>query len=58
MAPLIYGILELFGPVDPLSLNIFAFQFPSELVQKLDGKKGYSENTLGLLRFIRNLLEH
>ncbi|KAK2914373.1 hypothetical protein QQF64_029567 [Cirrhinus molitorella] len=34
-------------------------KFPSELVQKLDGKKkGYPENTLGLLRFIRNLHEH
>ncbi|XP_050959000.1 uncharacterized protein LOC127160397 isoform X2 [Labeo rohita] len=30
-----------------------------ELVQKLDGKKKpYPENTLGLLRFIRNLHEH
>ncbi|RXN20642.1 putative serine threonine- kinase irlB [Labeo rohita] len=34
-------------------------KFPSELVQKLDGKKKvYPENTLGLLRFIRNLHEH
>ncbi|XP_056318409.1 serine/threonine-protein kinase/endoribonuclease IRE1 [Danio aesculapii] len=34
-------------------------KFPSELVQKLDGKKkGYPESTLGLLRFIRNLHEH
>ncbi|KAK2914374.1 hypothetical protein Q8A67_002773 [Cirrhinus molitorella] len=34
-------------------------KLPSELVQKLDGKKkGYPENTLGLLRFIRNLHEH
>uniref|UniRef100_A0A8C1PL59 Serine/threonine-protein kinase ppk4-like n=1 Tax=Cyprinus carpio TaxID=7962 RepID=A0A8C1PL59_CYPCA len=34
-------------------------KLPSELVQKLDGKKKpYPENTLGLLRFIRNLHEH
>ncbi|RXN23804.1 putative serine threonine- kinase irlB [Labeo rohita] len=34
-------------------------KLPSELVQKLDGKKkAYPENTLGLLRFIRNLHEH
>ncbi|KAI4900145.1 hypothetical protein NFI96_023874, partial [Prochilodus magdalenae] len=34
-------------------------KFPPELVQKLDGKKkAYPENTLGLLRFIRNLHEH
>ncbi|XP_050971456.1 uncharacterized protein LOC127168547 isoform X9 [Labeo rohita] len=34
-------------------------KLPSELVQKLDGtKKVYPENTLGLLRFIRNLHEH
>ncbi|KAI5098341.1 hypothetical protein C0J45_12068 [Silurus meridionalis] len=33
--------------------------FPCELVQKLEGKKKpYPENTLGLLRFIRNLHEH
>ncbi|XP_073715450.1 uncharacterized protein [Misgurnus anguillicaudatus] len=31
----------------------------SELVEKLDGKKKcYPENTLGLLRFVRNLHEH
>ncbi|XDV24104.1 hypothetical protein PO909_028369 [Leuciscus waleckii] len=34
-------------------------KLPPEIVQKLDGKKkGYPENTLGLLRFIRNLHEH
>ncbi|XP_051284455.1 serine/threonine-protein kinase/endoribonuclease IRE1 isoform X17 [Dicentrarchus labrax] len=34
-------------------------KFPPELVQKMDGnKKAYPENTLGLLRFIRNLHEH
>ncbi|CAL8376527.1 unnamed protein product [Gadus morhua 'NCC'] len=33
-------------------------KFPLELVQKIDGKGKYSENTAGLLRFIRNFLEH
>ncbi|XP_029108111.1 2-5A-dependent ribonuclease isoform X2 [Scleropages formosus] len=34
-------------------------KLPAELIQKLEGKKkGYPENTLGLLRFIRNLHEH
>ncbi|KAK3567371.1 hypothetical protein QTP86_019898 [Hemibagrus guttatus] len=34
-------------------------KLPSELVQKMDGKKKpYPEHTLGLLRFIRNLHEH
>ncbi|XP_074518440.1 uncharacterized protein LOC141784501 [Halichoeres trimaculatus] len=34
-------------------------QFPPEVVQKLDGKKNvYSDNILGLLRFMRNLQEH
>ncbi|XP_019203152.1 uncharacterized protein LOC102081836 [Oreochromis niloticus] len=33
-------------------------KFSQELVQKLEGKKPYTENTLGLLRFIRNLHEH
>ncbi|KAE8279036.1 hypothetical protein D5F01_LYC22622 [Larimichthys crocea] len=33
--------------------------FPPELVQKMDAKnKAYPDNTLGLLRFIRNLHEH
>lgn len=41
------------------SFSQWKTKFPSELVQKLDGKKkGYPENTLGLLRFIRNLHEH
>ncbi|KAF1391178.1 hypothetical protein PFLUV_G00039220 [Perca fluviatilis] len=32
---------------------------PPELVQKMDAKnKAYPDNTLGLLRFIRNLHEH
>ncbi|KAJ4948724.1 hypothetical protein JOQ06_020249 [Pogonophryne albipinna] len=34
-------------------------KFPPELLQKMDGKKKcYPENTLGLLRCIRNLQEH
>ncbi|XP_076021930.1 uncharacterized protein LOC143012605 [Genypterus blacodes] len=33
-------------------------KFPAELVQKLEGKKPYSEHTFGLLRFIRNFYEH
>ncbi|XP_030578615.1 serine/threonine-protein kinase/endoribonuclease IRE1a-like isoform X2 [Archocentrus centrarchus] len=34
-------------------------KFPQELLQKVDSKKKpYPENTLGLLRFIRNLHEH
>ncbi|XP_034413293.1 serine/threonine-protein kinase ppk4-like isoform X4 [Cyclopterus lumpus] len=34
-------------------------KFPSELVEKMDGKnKAYPDNTLGLLRFIRNLNDH
>ncbi|XP_019210852.1 probable serine/threonine-protein kinase ireA [Oreochromis niloticus] len=33
-------------------------KFPQDVVQKLEGKKPYTENTLGLLRFIRNLHEH
>ncbi|XP_037615231.1 serine/threonine-protein kinase/endoribonuclease IRE1-like isoform X9 [Sebastes umbrosus] len=34
-------------------------EFPPELVQKMDAKKkAYPDNTLGLLRFIRNLHEH
>ncbi|XP_034712448.1 serine/threonine-protein kinase/endoribonuclease IRE1a [Etheostoma cragini] len=34
-------------------------KFPPELVQKMDAKnKAYPDNTLGLLRFIRNLHEH
>ncbi|KAF5907045.1 serine/threonine-protein kinase ppk4-like [Clarias magur] len=41
------------------SFSDWKTKLPSELVQKLDGKKkAYSENTLGLLRFIRNLHEH
>ncbi|XP_048041283.1 uncharacterized protein LOC125265223 isoform X2 [Megalobrama amblycephala] len=41
------------------SFSEWKTKLPSELVQKLDGKKkGYPENTLGLLRFIRNLHEH
>ncbi|KAM4611363.1 serine/threonine-protein kinase/endoribonuclease IRE1-like [Polymixia lowei] len=39
--------------------NQWKDKFPSELVQKMDGKKkSYPENSLGLLRFIRNLHEH
>ncbi|XP_016368982.1 uncharacterized protein LOC107709092 isoform X2 [Sinocyclocheilus rhinocerous] len=41
------------------SFSEWRTKFPSEIVQKLEGKKkGYPENTLGLLRFIRNLHEH
>ncbi|XP_067278117.1 probable serine/threonine-protein kinase irlE isoform X2 [Pseudorasbora parva] len=41
------------------SFSQWKTKLPSELVQKLDGKKkSYPENTLGLLRFIRNLHEH
>ncbi|XP_016099442.1 uncharacterized protein [Sinocyclocheilus grahami] len=41
------------------SFSEWKTELPSELVQKLDGKKkAYPENTLGLLRFIRNLHEH
>ncbi|XP_059211090.1 uncharacterized protein LOC131989777 isoform X1 [Centropristis striata] len=40
------------------SLKQWKEKFPPELVQKMDGKKPYPENTLGLLRFIRNLQEH
>ncbi|XP_077057994.1 uncharacterized protein LOC143710750 [Siphateles boraxobius] len=41
------------------SFSEWKTKLPSELVQKVDGKKKvYPENTLGLLRFIRNLHEH
>ncbi|XP_060791117.1 uncharacterized protein LOC132894981 isoform X1 [Neoarius graeffei] len=41
------------------SFSDWKTKLPSELVQKMDGKKKpYPENTLGLLRFIRNLHEH
>ncbi|XP_059214643.1 serine/threonine-protein kinase/endoribonuclease IRE1-like [Centropristis striata] len=41
------------------SLKQWKEKFPPELVQKMDGKnKAYPDNTLGLLRFIRNLQEH
>uniref|UniRef100_A0A671K9C9 Probable serine/threonine-protein kinase irlC n=1 Tax=Sinocyclocheilus anshuiensis TaxID=1608454 RepID=A0A671K9C9_9TELE len=41
------------------SFSEWKTKLPSDIVQKLDGKKkGYPENTLGLLRFIRNLHEH
>ncbi|KAK7175863.1 hypothetical protein R3I93_000201 [Phoxinus phoxinus] len=41
------------------SFSEWKTKLPSELVQKLDGKKKvYPENILGLLRFIRNLHEH
>ncbi|KAL4006633.1 transcription factor PU [Sarotherodon galilaeus] len=33
-------------------------KFPEVMVQNLEIKKPYTENTLGLLRFIRNLHEH
>ncbi|XP_044198366.1 serine/threonine-protein kinase/endoribonuclease IRE1-like [Thunnus albacares] len=41
------------------SFKLWKNKFPPELVQKMDGKnKAYPENTMGLLRFIRNLHEH
>ncbi|XP_060791220.1 uncharacterized protein LOC132895057 [Neoarius graeffei] len=41
------------------SFSDWRTKLPSELVQKMDGKKKpYPENTFGLLRFIRNLHEH
>ncbi|KAF4110551.1 2-5A-dependent ribonuclease-like [Onychostoma macrolepis] len=41
------------------SFSEWKTKLASNLVQKLDGKKKpYPENTLGLLRFIRNLHEH
>ncbi|XP_059373882.1 uncharacterized protein LOC132110867 [Carassius carassius] len=41
------------------SFSEWKSKLPSELVEKLDSKKkAYPENTLGLLRFIRNLHEH
>ncbi|XP_076852140.1 uncharacterized protein LOC143504806 [Brachyhypopomus gauderio] len=41
------------------SFSDWKAKFPSELVQKMDSKKKpYPENTLGLLRFIRNMHEH
>ncbi|CAL8377971.1 unnamed protein product [Boreogadus saida] len=49
---------ELDGDVGEASWKAWKRKFPAELVQKIDGKGKYSENTAGLLRFIRNLLEH
>ncbi|KAM6949268.1 uncharacterized protein FYW47_015673 [Aplochiton taeniatus] len=41
------------------SFTQWKIKLPSDLVEKLEGKKkSYPENTLGLLRFIRNLHEH
>ncbi|CAI5668666.1 unnamed protein product [Oreochromis niloticus] len=40
------------------SFKLWKNKFPQELVRKMDGRKPYPENTLGLLRFIRNLHEH
>lgn len=41
------------------SLKEWKTKFSAELVQKMDKKgKAYPDNTLGLLRFIRNLHEH
>ncbi|KAK2863212.1 hypothetical protein Q5P01_002745 [Channa striata] len=40
------------------SFNLWKHKFPQELVEKMEGRKPYSENMFGLLRFIRNLLEH
>ncbi|KAK0132087.1 hypothetical protein N1851_033108 [Merluccius polli] len=49
-----------FSPTaSPMSSTLHGkLAFLPELVQKMDGKGKYSENTAGLLRFIRNLLEH
>ncbi|XP_036813976.1 uncharacterized protein LOC118942940 isoform X1 [Oncorhynchus mykiss] len=33
-------------------------KLPPDLIEKMDGRKPYPENMLGLLRFIRNLHEH
>ncbi|XP_030194421.1 serine/threonine-protein kinase/endoribonuclease IRE1 isoform X18 [Gadus morhua] len=49
---------ELDRDVGEASWKDWKQKFPPELVQKIDGKGKYSENTAGLLRFIRNLLEH
>ncbi|KAG7266079.1 hypothetical protein CRUP_006764, partial [Coryphaenoides rupestris] len=49
---------ELDEDVGEASWKNWKQKFPPELVQKMDGKGKYSENTAGLLRFIRNLLEH
>ncbi|CAL8366237.1 unnamed protein product [Boreogadus saida] len=49
---------ELDRDVGEASWKDWKHKFPPELVQKMDGKGKYSENTSGLLRFIRNLLEH
>ncbi|KAK6294145.1 hypothetical protein J4Q44_G00349750 [Coregonus suidteri] len=39
--------------------KLWKSKIPPELMEKLDGKKkAYPDNTLGLLRFIRNLHEH
>ncbi|XP_041842560.1 sensor for unfolded proteins in the ER ire1-like [Melanotaenia boesemani] len=40
------------------SFNQWKNKFPEQLIQKMDGKKKYTENILGLLRFIRNFHEH
>ncbi|XP_030194416.1 serine/threonine-protein kinase ppk4 isoform X13 [Gadus morhua] len=49
---------ELDRDVGEASWKDWKQKFPPELVQKMDGKGKYSENTSGLLCFIRNLLEH
>ncbi|XP_059891526.1 uncharacterized protein LOC132445502 isoform X3 [Gadus macrocephalus] len=49
---------ELDRDVGEASWKDWKHKFPPELVQKMDGKGKYSENTAGLIRFIRNLLEH
>uniref|UniRef100_A0A8C5AAX1 Serine/threonine-protein kinase/endoribonuclease IRE1-like n=1 Tax=Gadus morhua TaxID=8049 RepID=A0A8C5AAX1_GADMO len=49
---------ELDRDVGEASWKDWKQKFPPELVQKMDGKGKYSENTAGLIRFIRNLLEH
>ncbi|XP_030194441.1 serine/threonine-protein kinase/endoribonuclease IRE1 isoform X35 [Gadus morhua] len=49
---------ELDRDVGEASWKDWKQKFPREIVKKLDGKGTCSENTAGLLRFIRNLLQH
>ncbi|XP_030194411.1 uncharacterized protein LOC115529656 isoform X9 [Gadus morhua] len=49
---------ELDRDVGEASWKDWKQKFPREIVKKLDGKGTCSENTAGLLRFIRNLHQH
>ncbi|KAL1007665.1 hypothetical protein UPYG_G00089870 [Umbra pygmaea] len=52
-------LLDLEKCAEGKSFSNWKSKIPPELMKKLDGKKkAYPENTLGLLRFIRNLHEH